>query len=404
MFSTVDMEFVMKIKNLVLSFVLGLVSLNAYASDPTDMDIVSGLAKMHGLSPTQFSEVIESRESDALVGEAGLMAALNSIAGSDQNSELMKVVELSSAVQKWAPHLDFDQSLTFVNEQIISLPTLVPEKSGYQFGKSISFSNIHQSALSDIHQKQPKLVWDIACGHGFASYYALMAGAQKFHALDENSDVLTAMRSQIYPQLKKYMPKNLNPKQQMQFVPGDIFSKVRNQYYADKEGPEVIMCFNFLHFLAPNLQNELISFFWQKLQPGGTCYLSGDSFYGPLNGDVLLQRLRDGKDNPGYSYLDDEITAQSGFLIVDRDPDPDAIPGRVLPNEEGRGLMVYNFLHPQTMTKMFEQSEIPAESYKIYYDGFPREHQLIDADEFTPSPEIGYKLAIILSKPKLGAA
>src|SRR5690348_783658 len=126
---------------------------------------------------------------------------------------------------------------TYLCQQSVPIPTT---KVG-DFGFSFSYSDVLQNALEHIHHKKqegaPPIVWDVACGHGFASLYSLMAGAKEVYSLDTHTIVLKSFRENA-PKIKEFLPKGTSIKEQLKLK---IFDALDWTLYKTLPDPDVVL-------------------------------------------------------------------------------------------------------------------------------------------------------------------
>ncbi|MBX9805685.1 MAG: class I SAM-dependent methyltransferase [Alphaproteobacteria bacterium] len=307
-----------------------------------------------------------------------------------------QALSLVDDVSKWTAHLNPTQLGLLIQKFILvySIPINKGTPLGYDFGFSYCNTGVLNTALPYIYQlrAKPCTVWDVACGHGNVSLCSLVAGASEVYALDTNRYLLDHVR-QEFMQTKEFFPEGARPK-----LRPTVFDALSLAAYAHLNSPDVIFCLNFLHYLCPREQKLVVKTLYEKLKPGGKCYLSGDSFYTSKNfTKPLLDRIREEHPTPGYCWFYTET--------VDGITQPYTLPEypwkgyETNPGEigqwskyPGKILSIRNLLHPKPFKKML--GELGIEHVEIFYDGIGG---LIPESKFNGS-DSSYKLVAVLSK------
>lgn len=321
----------------------------------------------------------------------------------DSNSHILRIEPL-----KWAPHLDLELLHKLWTNYFCRADVPIPPRlagnppTTVDFGYSFPYSQTLHVIMNDIHQRAakgvPPIVWDVACGHGFFAFYALIAGARVVYAIDKDEGILTYLQKNA-TKIKEFLREGTSIRKQLKIIVFDALT----QNFGSLPTPDIIINNNYQHFLSPSTQVQVIQKFYQHLNLGGSCYLLGDSVYTSDDWkEPLLKRIQLQVKYPTYCWLA-YTTGFDKFEVIPDHPNDFAEqePGGIgfKRNYPGKFVITRNFLHPEPFKDILRSSGIKPSDYEIFFDGgLKSSYGLIAEVDFDGSITDAHQMLIVIRK------
>ena len=286
-------------------------------------------------------------------------------------------IDFTKPIKSWAGHLDKAQAAALallINPRKVKAKRL-PCPDDIHFGCTFPFTVGSLTVLQDIAGRHHPQVLDAACGYGYFSYLAAIAGGNVM-GIDINKKAVDEANDEF----KQYITGAVK------FAHADIF-KWSGEY-------DVIHCRKFMHFLPPSMQVELLQLLYSMLRPGGVMYISANSIH---SGDAkrrafVERRFNAGELNPGYVTF-----SRTNHAIECRAvPHGKEIkPGILSTAQDGKSqIYMTNMLDHKTFAMHVEEAEIPAQQVEIYYESWNIYVPEIISDPEQIKPDTPYNLFV----------